>query len=141
MIRLWLAVSILVLALSASPLLAQPPSIGGGLVDEVGVWRPVQRSFADATILGDTEIVAAQGAGVRIRVLGIHCQSLLAVTLKLKSAGANIISAAFAVGAAGSLSMSYNPHGWFQTNANEALNLNQSAAVNTGCQVVWVRAA
>jgi len=115
-------------------------SVGGILVDENGIDRIVNRAFIDATSIGDTEVVPAQGAGIRIRVLAVYCQSVLAVTLRFKSAGNNNISAGFAVATNGNLSIPYNPHGWFQTNANEALNLNQSLAVATGCIIVWVKA-
>jgi hypothetical protein len=31
-----------------------------------------------------------------------------------------------------------NDHGWFETAANEALNVNLSAAVATGVMVDWI---
>jgi len=111
-----------------------------GTMQDVGGTRTVQRSFVDVTLSGDTEAIPAQGVGNRIRVLGIYCQSALAVALKLKSTGANVISATFAVATNGTLSMPYNPHGWMETNPNEALVLNQSLAVSTGCQFIWIRA-
>ena len=113
--------------------------LSGVVTDTTGALDKINRTFVDASTLGDTEVVPAQGSGASIRVLGVHCVSALAVTLRFKSAGNNNISAGFAIGVNGNLSMAYMPHGWFQTNPNEALNINQSLAVNTGCNIVWVK--
>jgi hypothetical protein len=90
----------------------------------------------NATTTGNTEVVAAQGAGVKIRVLSMAIVSTIAQTVKFQS-GTTDISAAFPVAANGGLVMPKNDHGWFETAANEALNINLSEATPTGVQVVW----
>jgi hypothetical protein len=131
---------VLSLFLLLFPILAIAQDSSGAIRDHNSNVRFVQRTFVDATGIGDTEAIPSQGAGIRIRLLGVYCQSALAVSLKLKSAGANLISGTFAVATNGTLSMPFNPHGWMQTNPGEALTLNQSLGVNTGCQFVWIQA-
>jgi len=110
----------------------------GQVIDESGVAQTVQRAFANATGSGNTQVVAAQGAGVRIRVLSVFAIATTAVTIKFQSATTDI-SAGFPVGANSGFAI-VNNHGIFQTAANEALNINLSGAVATGVQVTWVPA-
>ena len=49
-----------------------------------------QRAFANATISGATSVVAAQGAGVKIRVLAVFAISPTILTLKFQSATTDI---------------------------------------------------
>lgn len=104
----------------------------------MGVAQTVQRAFANATASGATQVVAAQGAGVKIRVLSVFAVATTAVTIKFQSAATDI-SAGFPVGATSGFAV-VNQHGLFQTAANEALNINLSAAVATGVQVTWAPA-
>ena len=109
----------------------------GSICDAAQNIRTVVRTEKDVTAIGDTELVPAQGAGIRIRVLALFYNSATAVALRLKSAGNNI-SASFSLGINGDIVLPYLPHGWFQTNPNEALNANQSLAVTSGAQVIWI---
>ena len=113
--------------------------VGGAILDEVPSLRTVQRAFANASGIGNTEVIATQGSGVRIRVLGVMVIATLAVTVKFQSATTNI-SAGFPLAANSGFVMPYNPHGWFQTAANEALNINLSLGTATGIQVTWIPA-
>lgn len=111
--------------------------VGGTLYDESGVYSLIQRTLKDISALGDTELIPAQGAGNAIRVLALVVISATAVTVRIKSAGNNL-SAAFALAINGKLELQYLPHGWFQTNDNEALNINQSLAIASGVHVIWM---
>lgn len=114
--------------------------VGGNVIDEVPTVRTVNRSFVNATASGNTALVAAQGLGIRIRVLSVFLCTSTAVTVKFQSATTDV-SCGSSLAANGGFVMPDNPHGWFQTNANEALNVNLSgAATNVGVQVVWVQA-
>ena len=108
------------------------------IADESQIIRTVNRTFLDVTLIGDTEILPAQGAGNRIRILAMYVRSAAAVSVRFKSAGNNNISASFSLGINDDILYPYCKHGWFQTNANEAFNINQSLAVATGIQVVWI---
>lgn len=110
--------------------------VGGQIIDENGTVRTVNRAFVNATLLGNTEVVAAQGAGVRIRVLSYTIVALLATTVKFQSATTDI-SAEMPFAANGGIAVPYNPHGLFQTAANQALNINLSSATTVGINVVW----
>lgn len=114
--------------------------VSGQQIDEGGVVRAVSRSFANATLIGNTQVVAAQGGAVKIRVLAVLIVATLSITAKFQSATTDI-SAGFPIGANGGMVLPYNPHGWFETSANEALNLNLSLGTATGIQVVWCPAA
>ena len=110
----------------------------GQVIDENGATQIVVSAFANATGSGNTQVVAAQGAGVKIRVLSVFAVATTAVTIKFQSATTDI-SAGFPVGATSGFAV-VNQHGIFQTAANEALNINLGGAVATGVQVTWVPA-
>ena len=114
--------------------------IGGGqIVDETNTARTVQRAFLDASGAGDTQIVAAQGAGIRIRVIAYTFVAAAAVTVTFRSAAAGI-SSGKPVAANGGVVAGEAHHGWFQTLANEALNINLSGAVAVGVDLLWMQA-
>ena len=98
----------------------------------------VQRAFVDASLSGDTEVIATQGVGKKIRVLGLVVRSALAVAVRFKSAGSNNISASYSLGINDDLVFPEGEHGWFQTNANEPFVMNQSLAVSSGVKVIWM---
>jgi len=114
--------------------------VGGQIIDEVPTVRTVNRAFVNASLIGNTAVVAAQGAGVLIRVLSLVVVTTLANTVKFQSATTDI-TAGFPLGANGGMVLNNNSHGWFQTAANAALNINLSVATATGCNVTWVQAA
>lgn len=94
-------------------------------------------SFANAASSGNTQVVPAQGAGVKIRVMALSVISTLSNTVKFQSATTDR-TAGFPVAANGGLVMAQSDRGWFETAANEALNINLSLATAVGVQVVWV---
>ena len=96
----------------------------------------IQRAFLNASTLGSNAFIAAVTGG-QIRVLSLALVAGGAVSVKLQSA-ANDISATFALSANGGIVLPFNEHGWFQTNASEALNLNLSAAVATGVSIQYI---
>lgn len=113
--------------------------IGKQIIDEVPTVRTVNYSFTNASALGNTQVVAAQGAGVRIRLLSAMAVATLPVSLKFQS-NATDVSATFPVGANGGFVLPMNHHGWFQTGANEPLNFNLNTGTAVGVNVVWVQA-
>lgn len=113
--------------------------VGGTVIDEVPTARAVSRAFVNATASGNTAVVAAQGVGVRIRVLAVFLMSATALTVKFQSAAGDI-TAGYPVAATGGFVMPETQHGWFQTNADEALNINLSGAGTVGANIIWVQA-
>lgn len=113
------------------------PDISGTLVDQTITQRTVQRSFANPSGAGAAEVVAAQGDGIRIRVLAIFVLASADVSVKFLSAASDI-SATFAVPANGGMVMPEAKDGWFQTAPNEALNINLGDAIAVGVQVIWI---
>jgi len=114
------------------------PIASGAFLDEFGVFRISQRAFVNATASGNTVIVAAQGTGIRIRVLAINAISLTALNIKFQSNTTDICSSK-PVAATGGYVAPQADAGWFQTAPNEALNVNLSGAGTVGVDVVWVQ--
>lgn len=113
--------------------------ISSDQTDESGVIRTCNRTFLNATASGNTQIVAAQGAGLRIRLLAANVTSGTALTIKFQSATTDICSGK-PVAANGGWIAPYAPVGWFQTTANEALNVNLSGAGTVGVDIIWIQA-
>ena len=114
-----------------------PASVSGFMLDQEGNPVFVNYAFATPALSGNTQMVAAQAAGVRIRVLAVYVHATLAVSVKFQSATTDI-TATFPVGANGGFVLPLNIQGWFQTNAAEALNINLGLGTSTGCLVVWI---
>jgi len=122
------------------PYLTNEPQQSGMIQDENGNALAVSRAFADPASSGDNAVVAAV-AGKIIRVLGFVLMNNVATANNVRFRSAtNSISCLFGFGAIadGIVYGPYNLHGWFQTNAGEALNINLSAATAVGVQVVYV---
>ena len=97
----------------------------------------ISRAFKDITDTDNTEIVAAPGAGIIIRIIfaTIVCKS--AVDVHFESASTQI-SATQGFGASGGIIRPENVHGWFQTAPGEALNVNLSAIADVGVEVGYI---
>lgn len=98
----------------------------------------IKRAFVNASAAGDNELVAAQGSGAKIRVISlVAVAGVSANTLTLRSA-TTAISAGFPIAANGGMVLNENSSGWFQTAANEALNVNLSGSTAVGVSVTYV---
>ena len=91
---------------------------------------------ANASASGATQLVAAQ-PGIKYRVMQLAMVATLANAIKFQSA-TNDISATFPLGANGGVVLPFNQHGWFETNVNEALNVNMGTATATGIQLQYI---
>jgi len=94
-------------------------------------------AFVNASTLGANTVLAAPGAGACIRVLSMALVSTGANAVKFQSASTDI-SATWPLAANGGLVLPYNEHGWFQTAANEALNVNLGTATATGVHIQYI---
>jgi hypothetical protein len=84
-------------------------------------------------------LVAAQGAGVKIRVVGLFLLNTAAQSLTFKSgAGGTALTGAMALGATSPLILPFNPTGYFETAANAVLELAQSGATQVSGTLQWV---
>jgi hypothetical protein len=102
----------------------------------------VQRAVISAAS-GTTAVVAAQGAGKRIKVLRVMVMSKAAADVKFQSASTDITGTmGLAAGGGWRDGISRNADDpddcLFQTAANEALNINQSAASTVGGYIAYV---
>ena len=93
--------------------------------------------FVNPSSLGSNTVVAAPSGVARIRVLQVACVTTLANNVNFLSA-ATSISATFPLAANGGVVLPYNEHGWFETNAGEALNVNLSVGTATAVQIQYI---
>ena len=91
---------------------------------------------ANVSALGATALVAAVPSS-KIRVLQVAVVSTLANSVKFQSAATDI-SATFPLAANGGVVLPFNPHGWFETVAGEALNANMTVATATAIQLQYI---
>ena len=112
--------------------------LGSGTVfDNSGTPRVVQKAFVNASVSGNVQLLGAQGAGIKIRVLSVAIVSTSAATVKFQT-NVTDITAGFPLSANGGMVLPLNEHGWFETVANDPLNFNLSAASATGCIITYI---
>ena len=87
--------------------------------------------------LGSNALVGAV-AGVKYRVLQCSVVSTLANVVTFKS-NTTSISGAYPLAANGGIVLPYNEHGWFETAAGEALNVDLSVATATAITLQYIR--
>lgn len=92
-----------------------------------------------ASASGNNTIVAAV-TSKKIRVLAYNFIGNGAVNAKFKTAaaGADLTGLKYIAAAGGGICAPFNPLGWFETVAGDLLNLNLSAAVAVGGELVYV---
>jgi hypothetical protein len=107
-----------------------------GTVYANGDFRTVSTAFANPASSGDNAVVAAVASN-KIRVLAAKVgNSAGAVNVKFRSATTDIDALSNLNTNIGYV-LPFNQHGWFQTAAGEALNLNLSANIACGVTVVY----
>lgn len=109
----------------------------GRMFDQANNERTVSYAFLDSSSSGDNQLVAAAGSGLKIRVLSAVISAGGSVNVRFRSA-TNNISNLFTMAVNNVVSLPYNPQGWFQTNANEILNVNLSGAIATGVTITYI---
>jgi hypothetical protein len=96
----------------------------------------IYSTFLNTASLGTTQILAGV-TNQKIRVVSAAIVTTLANSVKFLSAATDI-SATFPLGANGGIVLPYNDHGWVQTNAGEALQINLSVATSTAIHVQYI---
>ena len=114
--------------------------VSGLVMNERAQIVPGSISFGNATTTGYITLAAAQGSGVFIRVLAGHCMSTgynaVALFSGVNGTGSTI-SSTKPVAPYGGWVWPFNPQGWCETGANQALSFYQSVATDTGIDVTW----
>lgn len=105
--------------------------------------RTVQYSTGNFSISGSSnQVIPPQGVGNRIRVLSVFAMVGTSVVAQFQSTGSagsiTNVSGLCPMAANGGFALPHNPHGWFQTNVNEGLNINIGAAVTVGLTLTWL---
>jgi hypothetical protein len=116
--------------------------VGGKLVCEDGIARTVKRKAFGVATNGDNELVAAV-ANKKIRVLAIWGSALTAIAVYFTSGNAGAVlfgdsTNAIGLPANGPLHLQHNPHGWFETVAGQALDVNLSSGVKFAGGIIYV---
>jgi hypothetical protein len=102
--------------------------------------RAATPTFAaiSAAASGQNTLVAAAGAGLKIRVLGYVLVADAAVTAQWRSGATTALSGAMAFANNGGLSAPEATFGHFETAANEALTMNLGAAVGVRGHLTYI---
>jgi hypothetical protein len=101
--------------------------------------RTPQFAIIDAATSGDNTLVAAQGAGVKIRVLALFAVASGAVNVRFESGAAGTaLTGQMNLVANTGFVLPFNPAGWFETGANVLLNMELSAAISVDGSLVWI---
>ncbi len=87
---------------------------------------PIVKLKVDTAATAD--VIAAQGAGKKIRILAATLVAANTVTLTVKN-GSTAVTGAISMAVAIPLELPYNPHGHFIESANEAFNFTLSSGV------------
>ncbi|MGE3510713.1 MAG: hypothetical protein AB7N65_17710 [Vicinamibacterales bacterium] len=102
-----------------------------------GTSGPV-RVAVSAASNGDNTLVAAQGAGNAIRVMGLMLVAAAAVDVRLESgAGGTPLTGVISLDAKAGFVWPMSDIGWVQTADNALLNLELSAAVQVSGNLVY----
>lgn len=103
-----------------------------------GTARTPTFAIIDAATSGDNTLVAAAGAGNKIRVHQLYLVSAGTVTVRFESgAGGTALSGQANLVANTGFVLPYSPVGWFETAANTLLNLELSGAVSVDGGLVY----
>lgn len=93
----------------------------------------------DATVSGNNTLVAAPGAGVKIRVLSAFLVSAGTVNVRFESgADGTALTGQMNLVVNSGFTLPFNPAGWFETADATLLNLELSAAVSVDGCVTYV---
>jgi hypothetical protein len=104
----------------------------------VAVLSEVQFAVINTTAATAT-LVAAQAAGVKIRVVALFLVNTAAQTVTFKSgAGGTAITGPLALGVNAPLALQFNPQGWFETAAAQLLEIANSGATQVSGSLAWV---
>jgi len=130
---LYVSVSSLPAAARTTDSIGSAPQTGvimQGLTERVPVFAAI-----DVSGSGDNTLVAAQGAGNKIRVHQVFLMAASAVNVRFESgAGGTALTGQMNVSANGGFVLPFSPLGHFETGANALLNLELSTAVSVdGC--------
>lgn len=128
----------------ANPVPTSGPEVGGQILSG-STFRTVQYKAGNYGSGSANQVIGPQGANTRIRVLSVYCLSPGASAVKFTSTGSigsiTDISGLSVLPANGGFVLPYNPHGWFQTNVNEGLNLDVNTAGGAvGITITWMLA-
>lgn len=106
------------------------------IIPRTGNSSNIKRDFILSSTTG-AELVPAAGAGLKIRVTSLSAVATTAVSFSLASAATAICSAK-PLGANGGFVLPHNDYGWYETAANEALNIALGAAVAIAVDITYV---
>ena len=100
--------------------------------------RGIKRAVLNQAASGTAQTLVAAVTGKRIRVLAAFAVAGATATNLTFNSASNAISPLLANAANGGEVLPFNPAGWFQTVAGEALTVTTGAGSTTGIGVVYV---
>jgi hypothetical protein len=104
-----------------------------------GTARTPQFAAISGSTSGDNTLVAAAGAGNKIRVLSLYLVAAGTTTVRFESgAGGTALSGAMSLVANTGLVLPFSPAGHFETAANTLLNMELNAAVQVSGSLTYI---
>jgi|WetSurMetagenome_2_1015567.scaffolds.fasta_scaffold1305328_2 hypothetical protein len=100
------------------------------------IFEDVKYAPIVASASGNTSVVAAV-AGTKIRVIAYNYMANGTVNVKFQSATTDKTGLSYLIANTGKV-CPFNPAGWFETAVGEALNINLSASIAVGGELVYV---
>lgn len=97
----------------------------------------IKRAFANVAAGSTDSTVVAAVTGRKIRVLSYHCQAGGTATDLTFNSNSTAISSLKANVARGGAVGNFNPAGWFETVAGQALTVTTGAGSTTGIDVIY----
>ena len=97
---------------------------------------PHEYEFKNFALAAQNELLAAQGANVRIRVTSMVLSALTANTVIFGSDEVAVFADIY-LGVTGGFVLNYNEYGWFRTEPNEPLDMLLSAATAVGVSFTY----
>jgi hypothetical protein len=110
-----------------------------GRLTEGEVVDQLRSVFADASSIGDNALLAAPGLTWKFVVYGYQLVATGGANVVRFRSATNSLSPAFGFAANGGIAVPPNVTPLFETNENEALNVNLSAATAVGVHVQYAR--
>lgn len=98
-----------------------------------------KRAVIDAATSGDNTLVAAAGAGIKIRVTSLFLVAAGTVNARFESgASGTALTGQMNLVANSGFTLPFNPDGWFETADNTLLNLELSAAISVDGALTYI---
>ncbi len=125
-------------AIAASLVAAAGGAVSGSLVTIDGVAHTVKRLSTTVDASQSNASLVALVANKKIRVLQLHLDCAGTATVATLQTNSTAIAGPYNQAASEQTMLPYSPHGWFETNAGEALKITTGAGSTTSVLLAYI---